>query len=1295
MTEQATLQKALYTIKKLKSLLQENQPKTQQPIAIIGMSSRFPEATGKEAYWQMLTEGRNVINKLSEQRWDLLKGTHEEEMRQSDHSYLGGYLNNIDMFDAYFFGISPREAQRIDPQHRILLEVAYEAFEDAGLPIEKLAGSNTGVFSSLYMSQLAHMQVMDNEMDALFFPTGNAISIAANRLSYLFDLHGPSIIVDSACSSSMVSLQLACLNLQNKNCDIAVVCGAKLNLLPYVNYVLTKAKMLSTDGQCKTFDADANGYVQGEGVGVVVLKHLDKAIQDADRIYGVIMGTAVNQDGKTNGLTAPNGLQQEALLKTAYQTANVNPPDISYVECHGTGTFLGDPIEIEALGEVVGKNRDANNPCWISSVKTNIGHLEPAAGIAGIIKVALALEHKKIPQHLNFSKPNPHIAFDKYHFRIPLTTQDWPKYGEYRMAGISSFGFGGTNSHVVIRELTAAEKPQLDSEFSTQTELFTLSAKDPGALALYIQKWCDYLDKNPGKNLAQICYNVHLKRSHYFCRIAILANSVQDLHNKLISLTKNPLPEQHSSESILINLKKDKITSANASLALTYINRGQIDWQKEEASRKYYYCDMPLYPWQSKKYWPPLVNNQKQGDAAAQNPYPLQGKYLSSPLNILQFEFVIDSKFMPDVEDTYNVVHAGYYLEIFAFAVKHLSGQTAFVIEDHAFLSPLFAQHDRYVTVHFAIEKIGDTTYQYNFYSRVQGQTNWVRHASGKLSISILVDKTINSLVDIKNRCKINETAENLYERVTAMGMPTGESIRWTKQYWCNNNEILCEFQQPDSTKAKNHLFTLGVHPGIFDGSIQPLFRLLPEDLVQPYIASGVKQVIFYGMKEGPYYLYGKLTAINDSGDKIVGDCFLINEHSEVIAEFVDMELAKLNDKVQIQKIMERKDKHVKIDLESLPIEQRKSYVTQFLVEQIALIFSMPEEDIQIDRSLRDLGIDSLMAIVLMRTLEVGLGISYSLHDLLQGPTIAELTHFVLGTTPTTPEAQSAEMVTKFVSKSTNPWIAHRKVRAEARTKLFCFPYGGGGASIYRNWQNEFPAEIEICPIQLPGREERLNEKPLENLNDLVDLLADNLQNEFNVPFAFFGHSIGSLIAFELARELQQSKLPTPTHLFVSAFPDPSVPTKSLNVLLEQLADIGIDLFALNTEAAVANLSDEKLRQLANIFSENGIVDYGDSLANKDIIKVLLPIFNGDMGIAKNYKFMKEPKLEIPITVFVGKKDSWVLPEDHLTWGNHTTRYCTIHEFDGGHLFIRDPEILQKLFARIQSVLIKHTQLVT
>jgi acyl transferase domain-containing protein len=735
MTDITTLQKSLLMIKKLKKLLQEQKDKLFDPIAIIGMSCRLPQAKNHHEFWDLLCQGKNLITPIPDERWALLNNTSEITQRDDGLDYLGGYLTHIDEFDAYFFGISPREAVRMDPQQRLLLEVSYESFEDAGISVEALARSNTGVFSSLYASQFGHLQQLDSDMDALFLPTGSAVSIAANRLSYVFDLRGPSMVLDTACSSSLIAVQLACLNIQAGLCSQAIVSAVNINLLPSIHSVLSKATMLSPTGQCRTFDAAADGYVQGEGAGAIVLKPLSKALQDKDRIYALITGSAVNQDGKTNGLTAPNGLQQESLLRAAYQAAKTDPATVSYIECHGTGTFLGDPIEVQALGAVVGKNRDKDKPCWISSVKTNVGHLEPAAGIISIIKVALALKNKVIPPHLNFITANPHIPFADYGLTIPRKLEQLPNYSDCRIAGVSGFGFGGANAHIVLREMPLEEQTIASSAMTKDLELFTVAAKDIPALHSLIGLWCDYLKNNKEIPLAELCYNVHCRRSHYSQRLAIIAHSVEDLYQKLSDLQLNT---QSIKEGTFINLEIKKSNSLVTlsefdgidlpTLANHYVNNAAIDWKKYEKDRFYTPIDMPLYPWQHKKYWPVLGG---VSDVVVNPSYPMRGKFISSPLSSRQFEFVFDTKVMPEIQDSFNVLHAGFYIEMLAYAMNQLHHSTEFTTQNLEYLSPILVPNGRTVFVQLIIEASAQNSLAFSFYSD-DGKGHWIGHAKTK-----------------------------------------------------------------------------------------------------------------------------------------------------------------------------------------------------------------------------------------------------------------------------------------------------------------------------------------------------------------------------------------------------------------------------------------------------------------------------------------------------------------------------------------------------------------------------------
>ncbi|MGL5877308.1 MAG: beta-ketoacyl synthase N-terminal-like domain-containing protein, partial [Xenococcaceae cyanobacterium] len=438
-------------------------PNSQQEIAIVGMGCRFPGANNPQEFWELLHNGKDAISQVKEDRWQ--------------GKEWGGFLERVDLFDPKFFGISPRETQRMDPQQRLLLEVSWEAIEHAGISADKLARSATGVFMGVSSSDYSQLQLLYGiEVDA-YAGTGNAHSIAANRISYFFDFKGPSLTVDTACSSSLVAVHLACQSLNNGECDRALVGGVNLMLSPELHQTFSQAGMMSADGRCKTFDASADGYVRGEGCGVVILKRLEDAIEDNDNILAVIKGSAINQDGRSNGLTAPNGLSQQAVVRQALKNANVEPSEISYVEAHGTGTSLGDPIEVNSLKNVLMESRNADELCYLGSVKTNIGHLEAAAGIAGLIKTVLSFVNREIPPHLHLQKLNPHIDLEKSAIAIPTHPQAWLSTDKPRLAGISSFGFGGTNAHIIVGEGRRQEAGGRRISKSEETSDFSASRR--------------------------------------------------------------------------------------------------------------------------------------------------------------------------------------------------------------------------------------------------------------------------------------------------------------------------------------------------------------------------------------------------------------------------------------------------------------------------------------------------------------------------------------------------------------------------------------------------------------------------------------------------------------------------------------------------------------------------------------------------------------------------------------------------------------------------------------------------
>jgi acyl transferase domain-containing protein len=545
-TSQSPIKRALRAVEAMQAKLEAIEYARREPIAIVGMGCRFPGgADTPEAFWQLLHNGVDAISEVPDDRWSVEQYYHPHPDTPGKISTrYGGFLDNVNRFNPQFFGISAREANSMDPQQRLLLEVSWEALEYANLPAQKLSNSLTGVFVGIYMNDYSRViaQTGDASQIDAFYASGNSMSVAAGRLSHTLGLQGPCLAVDTACSSALVTLHLACQSLRQRECHTALAGGVSLILSPESSIALSQTRMLNPDGRCKTFDAAANGFVKGEGCGVVILKRLSDAIASSDNILGIIRGSAINHNGRSSSLIAPNGLSQQAVIRQALDNAQVKPEQVSYVEVQGTGTALGESVEVAALGAVLGQNRSANQPLMMGSVKTNIGHLEAASGMASLIKVILALQHHEIPPHLHFNQPNPHINWNDLPLQVPTQPTAWQASGKPRIAGINSFGFSGTNAHLVIEE-APIQSPKTTA-FERPVHLFTLSAKTEEALGELTQRYVQYLTQKPNLKLADICFSANTGRSHFPYRLAVVAASTTELLTQLTAWGTNqqPLP---------------------------------------------------------------------------------------------------------------------------------------------------------------------------------------------------------------------------------------------------------------------------------------------------------------------------------------------------------------------------------------------------------------------------------------------------------------------------------------------------------------------------------------------------------------------------------------------------------------------------------------------------------------------------------------------------------------------------------------------------------------------------------
>ncbi|ACC81529.1 hybrid non-ribosomal peptide synthetase/type I polyketide synthase [Nostoc punctiforme] len=504
-----------------------------EDIAVIGMSGRFPQSPDLQSFWELLSQGKNAIAQVPSLRWNL-SDWYDKNPGAANKTYScwGGFIDHIDQFDPLFFQISPREAELMDPQQRLFLEVAWEALENAGYSPESFAQSQVGVFVGC--SNNGYYQRIAPALNTSDYSAGigNQNAIIANRVSFLLNLRGPSVLIDTMCSSSLVALHMACRSLQQGECTTALAGGVNLLLSPEYYVGMSRMKMHSPNGRCATFDSQADGIVLGEGAGALLLKPLSQALKDGDRIYAVIKGSAVNHDGRTNGITAPNSRSHAEVICQALDAAGISADTISYVEAHGTGTSLGDPIEVEGLTKAFRKYTERKQFCKIGSVKTNIGHLECAAGMAQLLKVILAIQHRQIPANLHFQQPNPLIPFAETPFQVNTKLCSWESSG-LRRAGISSFGIGGTNAHIVIEEAPPLEP--VIPEIERPKHLLTFSAKTENALVQLVSRYETYLAANLDLPLGDICFTANTGRSHFQHRLSAIATSTSDLHQRLLN----------------------------------------------------------------------------------------------------------------------------------------------------------------------------------------------------------------------------------------------------------------------------------------------------------------------------------------------------------------------------------------------------------------------------------------------------------------------------------------------------------------------------------------------------------------------------------------------------------------------------------------------------------------------------------------------------------------------------------------------------------------------------------------
>lgn len=845
-----------------------------QDIAIVGLSGKFAGSESVAEFWEHLQAGESCIREIEREGWRVHEYYDSDPAQKNKSiSKWGGFLKDVDAFDPLFFNISPLEAERMDPQQRLFLEESFKAFEDGGYAAEQLSGRKIGVFVGGRTSDYKERTLEGEEIRSQTF-LGNDMAILSARISYFLNLKGPSLSIDTACSSSLVAIHLACESIRKGESEMALAGGVFALSSPEFYIMTSKTNMLSPDGKCKTFDNSADGIVIGEGVGVAVLKKLGDALADGDHIYGVIKGSAINQDGRTKGITAPSMRSQKALLEEAYLSAGISPDTVSYIEAHGTGTKLGDPIEIKALTEAFRTFTDRKRFCAIGSHKPNVGHSIMSAGIAGVFKILMAMKHRQIPPTINVGLVNEHIDFENSPFYLNTRLAEWRSdVGVPLRAGISSFGFSGTNCHVILEEPPVSHR-QTDEAAAGSGWLFPLSAKTAEALDLKLDGLKNWLEhQEEGVNLEDIAYSLSVGRSHYSYRCAVVASGKQQLLEALETAlsggdgqrvwrsgqrmacdesVRNARGEQLTSELKAHTARGSaEFRSKLEALAGLYVEAYDPDWGRLFQGGSPRRIPLPTYPFSKERYWLPALGAAESPHGKANVPaaiHPLLHENTSTFMEQhYRSTFTGDEFFLADhVVKGRRVLPGVACLEMARKAVQLSSGGSGtgggcIRIRQAVWSRPIVVE-DQPIQVHMVLDLQDTGDIVYEIYS-LSGQENEpFMHAQGKAAIfagTVPAPANIETLLRQCDRGLLS--AEQCYESYRTMGIDYGPGHRGVKEIHIGDGQVLARLELPSAIACTEGAFVL--HPSVMDAALQASLGLRLND-------GGMKLALPFALQE-------------------------------------------------------------------------------------------------------------------------------------------------------------------------------------------------------------------------------------------------------------------------------------------------------------------------------------------------------------------------------------------------------------------------------------------------------------
>ncbi|MGN7471966.1 SDR family NAD(P)-dependent oxidoreductase [Brevibacillus sp. SAFN-007a] len=961
----------------------EEKPSTKDgeniDIAVIGLACRIAGTNNKEEFWHSLKMGEDWIRPLPENRQKLnevflnCKNISVEQ----DGYYEAGFLEEVDKFDRDFFGLSPLEANLMSPNQRLFLETAWSAIEDAGYGGGRLCDSKTGVFlghsTDFGTSYREYIETIDSSLSSISI-SGNINSTIASRISYLLNLKGPSLVVDTACSSSLVAVHMACRSIRNGECEMAIAGSVKIDLLP-LNSIKIKEDEIgitSVDGRARTFDSSSDGTGLGEGVGAILLKPLSKALADGDNIYAVIKGSAINQDGRSVGLTAPNPLAQSEVILSAWEDAGIDPQTISYIEAHGTGTKLGDPIEINGISQAFHGRVHQKQFCGIGSVKTNIGHLDHAAGIASLIKVILALHHKEIPPTIHFKRPNPKINFEESPVYVNNSLRKWEQDHHPRRCGVSAFGISGTNCHIVLEEAPSVTKETMSQQIGSE-QILCLSAKSKEGIQQLIWQYQVLLHQSPNLNLGEVCATANVGRGHYSHRLSIVFKDRNDLIEKLekailYGLSGQELRYVSYNEHRIVSerqttrkqgeiTQKDKMALSVEAMSLLqegktsssvdgellekvgnlYVRGAELNWELLYEGQRITKLSLPTYPFAKTKCWiesPLQVESNSSGKREDQSVHPLLDRCLASSFDRITYvsKFSCETHWILSDHKVARIpiVPGTAYLEMVHEAVqKHKAGKMI-RLEDVVFLAPLEVNEGESKEVQTILHETEKGRFEFTICSKTDQSEQWIIHVKGSVLIFGYKSQQICDIAKIKESCSGGQLKTYSYRHGDEI--ETGDRWDCIHSIQAGIDGVFAVIDMNERYREEIERFYL--HPALLDEAANVALRSIGEDLYLPF---AYKKVTIYDRLPTKFYSYVRYKNEDRKNPEVAAfDITLIDPLGNVLVEIEDYMIKKVNKDQLDQLKKRRKDMYFDMSWKQEFLEKRETATVE---KKCVLIF--------------------------------------------------------------------------------------------------------------------------------------------------------------------------------------------------------------------------------------------------------------------------------------------------------------------------------------------------------------------